>query len=66
MWGLQPASSVSVNRYAMLSTIIHPPIFFWGGEGGCMMVQSIACQLNETGDAGSSPLVARGFFNDAP
>ena len=45
--GLEPGSPVSVNRHAMLSTIIHP---------------RIACLLTETGDAGSSPHMAQGFF----
>ena len=124
-WGLELASSVSVNRHAMLYTIMHPqkkdasspelsntvlshlsyfnshimtdaifcyvanqyyctvvyiliiyiaifchehhwkkPIWqrgqtsFWG----CMMVQSIACLLTQTGDAGSSLHVVRWIF----
>ena len=31
---------------------------FWG----CIMAESIACLLTETGDAGSSPKVAKRFF----
>ena len=31
-----------------------------------MMVESKACLLTETGDAGSSPHVAKRFFNDVP
>ena len=38
---------------------IDASFFFFGG---CMMVESIACLLTETGDAGSSPHVSKGFF----
>ena len=40
-WGLEPGSPVSVNRHAMLSTIIHPQwwfLYFWVSRWKCMVL----------------------------